>query len=82
MKRAAWLAAALLAAQPAFAAVQAGDYRQFWLWAGVRAQPEVLRRAQTLYVLPDPDDIAALPEALRQQLQYRDGYPVLPPGRY
>lgn len=51
VKRAAWLAAALLAAQPAFAAVEAGDYRQFWLWAGVRAQPEVLRQAQTLYVL-------------------------------
>ncbi|RZU36872.1 uncharacterized protein DUF3142 [Fluviicoccus keumensis] len=51
MKRIAWLAAALLVAQSAFAAVQAGDYRQFWLWAGVRAQPEVLRQAQTLYVL-------------------------------
>lgn len=51
VKRIAWLAAALLVAQSAFAAVQAGDYRQFWLWAGVRAQPEVLQQAQTLYVL-------------------------------
>lgn len=41
----------VLLAGPACAAVKAGDYRQFWLWAGVRAQPGVLERAETLYVL-------------------------------
>lgn len=51
MTRTLWLAFALAAALPATAAVQAGDYSQFWLWAGVRAQPDVLRGAHTLYVL-------------------------------
>lgn len=51
VKRTLWLAAGLLVALPAFATVQAKDYRQFWLWAGVQAQPEVLSHAQTLYVL-------------------------------
>jgi hypothetical protein len=44
-----WLAC-LLAASPAFGAVDARDYDAFWLWSGVTPQP-VLKQAKTLYIL-------------------------------
>ena len=40
----------LLTCNAAWAEVQATQYRQFWLWAGVKPQP-VLQQAEQLYVL-------------------------------
>ncbi|MDH2432024.1 DUF3142 domain-containing protein [Pokkaliibacter sp. MBI-7] len=48
-----WRAAAmcwLLICNVVWAEVQAPQYRQFWLWAGVKPQP-VLQQAEQLYVL-------------------------------
>ena len=44
-----WLAVAFPAAQAGV--VDASHYDAFWLWAGVRAQPSVLARANRLYLL-------------------------------
>lgn len=44
------MALGLGASAPAAGTVDAGDYRAFWLWAGVRPQP-VLDRAERLYLL-------------------------------
>ncbi len=61
------------------ARAQAGD-RQAYLQAEWNKLEQGAPDPTTIHVFPDADKLRALPAALRQQIQTRDGYHILAPG--